>query len=101
MDKSETRKFYKNISSFIEYPIIFLSDLSETFRNNEEDINDIKRLIGLLKVDNFALDMAFQKGIHPISGIEWDFNDDEERYFKLKDRNYEMIEYLEDIIKDK
>lgn len=108
--KSETSKvektntnpskiFYDEIPSFIEYPTQFLEILADTFRHREESIYDIKRLIGLLKVDNLALDIAWEESIHPISGIEWDFEDND-RYQHLKERNSKMIKYLENIIKN-
>ena len=91
------REFYEYIPYFVEYPIEFLEMLAETFRLKKETTYDIKRLIGLLKIDNLALDIAYQEGIHPISGIEWDF-EDEKRYNLLIDRNFKMIRHLENII---
>ncbi len=88
------KKFYDDIPLFIVHPIEFLEMLAETFEFKKETSYDIKRLIGLLKIDNLALEIAYQEGIHPISGASWNF-EDEKRYNLLKDRNFEMIKYLE------
>jgi len=92
-------EFYDNISSFIEYPNSFLTELAETFRDGRESVDEIKRLIGLLHIDNFALYIAKRDGIHPISGIKWNFTIEEKRYERLIKRNLNMIEYLEGVIK--
>ena len=96
--KSERQHFYDYISSFITYPIIFLPELAKIFETQKESLDELKRLKGLLHMDNFALYITKRDGIHPITGTIWD-NIGEQRYEYLVKRNLDMIKYLESLIK--
>ena len=97
--RGSREEFYDQISSFIEYPILFLPELVKVFEEEKESVDDIKRLIGILRLDEFALYIAMDKGIHPITGAKWDYYKDRERYEYLLDRNFDMIKYLESMLK--
>lgn len=95
--KSERQVFYDHISSFITYPNNSLSELAKKFEDNSESLDDLKRLKGLLHMDNFALYIAKRDGIHPNSGVKWE-HIGEERYNYLIERNLDMMSYLESLI---
>jgi hypothetical protein len=97
---SEMEEFYDHMSSFIRYPTMDLNELADIFENGEENINEIKRLIGILHMDNCALYSAIHDGIHPITGCKWQNNDNDwKRYEYLKNRNNKMITHLENMLK--
>ncbi len=93
---SDLEEFYDYIPSFIKYPARELNELATRFENEKETKEDIERLIGLLKIDNLAIDIAIHSGIHPITGGKWDNNDRMiwHRYNHLTDRNTRMIAHL-------
>lgn len=92
----DMEEFYDYMPSFIKYPTTYLNEFAEKFEKETESTDDLKRLIGLLKMDNLAIDIAIASGIHPITGCKWDNNDRMvwHRYNSLKDRNTKMITHI-------
>lgn len=92
---------------FIKYPNTFLTSFAEDVKRmgdepwNMMDVKDLRQLKGLLKLDNFALSLAAEYGVHPITGLLWhvQFNGaDAERYHALLSRNLEMLKKVNKIL---
>lgn len=99
IERGSREEFYDHISGFIEYPIIFLPELAKIFQDEKETPDELKRLVGLLKLDNYALNIAIVYGIHPITGAKWNKKADIVRLKYLTKRNNDMIKYIESVIK--
>jgi len=98
-----------DIVSFIEYPNIFLSSFAEEVKSMGDEpwdnmnVRELRQLIGLLKLDNFALSIAAESGVHPITGLLWhvQFNGaDAERYHTLHSRNIVMLKKLNKVLNE-
>ena len=95
----------EDLASFIEYPCSFLRCFAKNVRENgltNLDIKDLRQIKGLLKLDNFALSLAAEYGVHPTTGLLWHvkYNGiDAERYQMLIIRNFELIEAINEILR--
>jgi len=99
------------LESMVEYAIKdkewHKEELINRIQNNKLTQNDIKRLIGLFKLDTQAIIFAFEHGIHPITGCTWDidkryyqswYSNREKDLVRLIRRNKEVIDQLEEML---
>jgi hypothetical protein len=99
----------QDITSFIKYPNIFLSSFAEEVKSMGDEpwdnmnVRELRQLIGLLKLDNFALSIAAASGVHPITGLLWHVQydgADAKRYHTLHSRNIVMLKKLNKILNE-
>lgn len=97
-----------DIASFITYPVDFLKSFAAEIYDccainilDNMNVQQLRQLKGLLKLDNFALSLAAEYGVHPITGLLWHVKFDgidAEEYHALISRNFEMIEKINKIL---
>lgn len=96
----------EDLASFIEYPTEFLVDFAHEVREDglfRLSVKDLRQLKGLFKLDNFALALAAEYGVHPLTGLIWHVKFDgvdTERYQDLINRNLEMLVTINEILRD-
>lgn len=102
-------KTNEEIASFVIYPAEFLLSFAMQIQEPGEhaldimDIKELRQLKGLFKLDNFALSLAAEYGVHPITGCEWHVKFDgidAEKYHALISRNFKMIEDINEKLRE-